>query len=197
MLVSGEVIFSDDEEDEDIEINLLQIPLSNSEEKVRVILDTPVKSPAILGSLNSCDVTIRHDLGKNSLIGFKSMFLLLLKMSIITGEGVIEMMDEEVECASEDGEAVVFVKRSLGGAFPAEVDWITEDQTAAYEKHFDVNKGTIKFKAGELQRAIHIPVFNDPSGETKKFLVKLSAIRGRDVTGKDDVTTVFIENTPS
>ena len=66
-----------------------------------------------------------------------------------------------------------------------------------YTQRLCIDTGTIKLKSGELQKAIRIPVFNDPSGETFTFNVNLLEIRGRDELGFKINTQVSIENTPS
>ena len=40
--------------------------------------------------------------------------------------------------------------------------------------------GIIKLKVGEAEGVIAIPLLNDPSGENKKFTVKLAGVEGRD-----------------
>ena len=51
--------------------------------------------------------------------------------------------------------------------------------------------GKLKFKPGEVERTVHIPLVNDPTGETRHFFVTLDDIKGRDNLG--DVTTCKIK----
>ena len=53
------------------------------------------------------------------------------------------MAADEVTCSSEDGEAVVIIKREVGSAFPAEIDWIAEDESAVFRNHYEVNEGKL------------------------------------------------------
>ena len=46
--------------------------------------------------------------------------------------------------------------------------------------------GKLKFKPGEAERTIRIPLINDPTGETRHFYVILNKVKGRDKLG--DVT---------
>ena len=51
------------------------------------------------------------------------------------------MAADEVTCSSEDGEAVVIIKREVGSGFPAEIDWIAEDESAVFKNHYEINEG--------------------------------------------------------
>ena len=76
---TGEETLEDDEERSTIEIQLPQLPLSNTEETVSVVLDEPYGAPGKLGSKRSCIVTIRHDKGLlkvQTLIASKNLLLL-------------------------------------------------------------------------------------------------------------------------
>ena len=55
------------------------------------------------------------------------------------------MAADEVTCSSEDGEAVVIIKREVGSAFPAEIDWIAEDESAVFRNHYEINEGKTNF----------------------------------------------------
>ena len=77
--ISGEETLEDDEERSTIEIQLPQLPLSNTEETVSVVLDEPYGAPGKLGNKRSCIVTIRHDKGSLKVILFYYLTQTLLK----------------------------------------------------------------------------------------------------------------------
>lgn len=57
--------------------------------------------------------------------------------------------------------------------------------------------GKLKFKPGEAERNIHIPLINDPSGESRHFNVRLDDVKGRDKIGDNDTCHVTIDNEAS
>ena len=59
----GEETFKDDEDESTIVLDLPQLPLSNIEETILIVLDEPTGSPAKLGTVKSCKLTIRHNRG--------------------------------------------------------------------------------------------------------------------------------------
>lgn len=116
-------------------------------------------------------------------------------------------MSRDLTCNSEDGDAAVIALRKLGHDFPAEVTWSTRDGDALMGQHYESEGGKIqrtiaiwgheftsyssitgklKFKPGETERTIRIPLVNDPTGETRHFYVILDKVKGRDKLG--DVT---------
>ena len=109
----------DGDEDGKIKIDLPQLPLSNTEEKVTVVLEEPHGSPSKLGSDRSCLVTIRHD----------------------RGEGIVEMGSNQVTCSSEDDEAHISVIRKFACAFAAQVQWSATDGDALFGKHYNLKEG--------------------------------------------------------
>lgn len=173
--VTGDVVFGEDEMEGEAVIALPQIPLSNPREELIVQLEAPVRSAAKLGPRSTCRIVLEHDLG----------------------QGTVEMAEPDVRCQSEEGEAVVVVRRRDASAFPAEVEWRAEEGSARAGCHYDATGGILKLKSGDEQRAIRLPVFNDPSGEDRAFTVTIVDVRGRDALGDDVSTDVIIENTPS
>ena len=63
MFSTGEVKLDDGEKGGEIVIEIPQLPLSNTEETVTVVLEQPYGVPAKLGKNNSCEMSITHDKG--------------------------------------------------------------------------------------------------------------------------------------
>ena len=63
MFSTGEIKLDDDEKEGEIVIEIPQLPLSNTEETVTVVLEQPYGVPAKLGKNNSCKMSITHDKG--------------------------------------------------------------------------------------------------------------------------------------
>ena len=64
----------DGEEKTVIEMPLPEVPLSNDEEIIQIVLDDPTGAPAKLSEDRSCSVQIRHDKGnKHGLVVEKTI----------------------------------------------------------------------------------------------------------------------------
>ena len=61
--LTGEAVLRDGEEKTVIEMPLPEVPLSNDEEIIQIVLDDPSGAPAKLSEDRSCSVQIRHDKG--------------------------------------------------------------------------------------------------------------------------------------
>nr|XP_018671881.1 G-protein coupled receptor 98-like isoform X2 [Ciona intestinalis] len=167
-----EVTMADGSDEAVIEVKLPALPLQNGEEKIQVVLEPPVGAHAKLGDNAACDVIVTHDVG----------------------EGVVEMRSHDTTCMAEDGEAEVTIVRKMGHDFGAEVAWLVEDEDAVRGKHYEGEGGRLKFKPGESERSIRIPVNNDPTGDDRHFLVRLQEVKGRDKLGDVIMTRVKITN---
>merc|ERR1712096_220725 len=64
MNIGGEVKLDDGDKEGEIVIEIPQLPLTNTEEKVTVVLEEPYGVPAKLGKNNSCVMSISHDKGE-------------------------------------------------------------------------------------------------------------------------------------
>ena len=69
---------------------------------------------------------------------------LLMFLCVCTGEGMVEMQDEQVTCSSEDDEVHVAVIRKSGRAFATEVTWSAQDGDALAGQHYAAKEGKIK-----------------------------------------------------
>ena len=57
--------------------------------------------------------------------------------------------------------------------------------------------GILKFKPGESQAVIKIPLLNDPSGKKRHFVVNLDEVEGRDNVGDRTSSKVVVANKAS
>ena len=57
--------------------------------------------------------------------------------------------------------------------------------------------GTLKFKPGESQEFIKIPLLNDPSGKSRHFNVTIDEVVGRDKAGEKQSCKVVVANRAS
>ena len=104
------------------------------------------------------------------------------------------MGSPQVTCSSEDDEAHISVIRKFACAFAAQVQWSAADGDAILNEHYDTKTGVLKFKAGEAQKLIKIPLLNDPSGKTRFFTVSIDDVIGRDTKGESLTTKVVVAN---
>lgn len=168
----GETILKDGSDEGMVVVALPQLPLPEERETIVVILDHPLGAPAVLADECICQVTVRNDLG----------------------EGVIEMKSNEMAASSQDGEANVVVLRKLADEFPAEVAWSAQDGDALFNTHYTLNKGVIRFRSGEKEKRITIPLLNDPAAQSRRFTVKLDRLDGRDRMGDKRTCAVVVSN---
>ncbi len=78
--------------------------------------------------------------------------------------------------SERDASAAVLVVRNGGNRGPSTFTWWTSDGTAkAGSDYVDLGKVVVKFAAGEVNRAIHIPIVGDAVAEdTESFYVNLA-----------------------
>ena len=107
------------------------------------------------------------------------------------------MASDEITCSAVDGIASVVVTRRNANSFPAQLQWKASDNDAQFNTHYTQNEGTLKWKSGESEKMISIPVVNDPSGEERSFNVTLTEVTGRDRIGDSTECKVNISNSPS
>jgi hypothetical protein len=95
--------------------------------------------------------------------------------------------------SERDASAAVLVVRSGGNRGPSAFTWWTSDGTAkAGSDYVDLGKVVVKFAAGELNRAIHIPIVGDAIAEgPESFYVNLAPGDDASAESQDRVEVVI------
>jgi len=95
--------------------------------------------------------------------------------------------------AGEAGPAVVVVTRSGASTGTVTVQYSTANGTAQAGTDYTATSGTLTFAAGETQKALSVPIFNDGIPEpAETFTVTLSNPTGGAVLGSPQVATITI-----
>jgi hypothetical protein len=95
--------------------------------------------------------------------------------------------------SERDASAAVLVVRNGGNRGPSSFTWWTSDGTAkAGSDYVDLGKVVVKFAAGEVNRAIHIPIVGDAIAEgTESFYVNLAPGDDASAEAQDRVEVVI------
>jgi hypothetical protein len=91
----------------------------------------------------------------------------------------VQFQVADVSVAETAGTVTLSVLRQDDGAFPVTIDYTTVDGTALAGADYTAVTGTLTFPAGETNRTLSIPIFNDVDLEPpESFTVQLANLVG-------------------
>jgi hypothetical protein len=152
--VSGTLSFTAGEAERAFTVPILNDGLQEITESFGVVL-TNATSGAELGTRKTANVRIRDN------------------------DLPVQFQVADVSVAETAGTVTLSVLRQDDGAFPVTIDYTTVDGTALAGADYTAVTGTLTFPAGETNRTLRIPIFNDVDLEPpESFTVQLTNLVG-------------------